>query len=184
MAGVADVVATRVMDGEPLEVEAASFDAVITRVGLIYFPDRRVPHGHPRGAPPRWAVSAVTYSTPETNEFFTIPVTVIRGGRQRTRRHLASRIRSASGAPGRCARHSRQRVSSTSTCSGSGAPLHLPTALECVLFERESFGALHQMLAGLDHEARGDVGRIAEDCRGSTVRTGSSPRASCWSSAL
>jgi len=30
------------------------------------------------------------------------------------------------------------------------APLWLPTASECVRFERESFGALHQMLGGLD----------------------------------
>jgi hypothetical protein len=29
------------------------------------------------------------------------------------------------------------------------APLRLPSAAECVRFERESFGALHQMLAGL-----------------------------------
>ena len=34
------------------------------------------------------------------------------------------------------------------------APLHLPSALDCVLFERESFGALHQMMAGLDPQAR------------------------------
>ena len=29
------------------------------------------------------------------------------------------------------------------------SPLRLPSAAECVRFERESFGALHQMLAGL-----------------------------------
>ena len=29
------------------------------------------------------------------------------------------------------------------------APVHLPTAAECVRFEKESFGALHQMMAGL-----------------------------------
>src|SRR5438270_823133 len=34
------------------------------------------------------------------------------------------------------------------------APLRLPSAAECVRFERESFGALHQMLAGLDADAR------------------------------
>ena len=30
------------------------------------------------------------------------------------------------------------------------APLRLASARECVRFERESFGALHQMLSGLD----------------------------------
>jgi ubiquinone/menaquinone biosynthesis C-methylase UbiE len=39
-AGLANV-ATREMDGEHLELDDASFDAVISRVGLIYFPDRQ-----------------------------------------------------------------------------------------------------------------------------------------------
>ena len=34
------------------------------------------------------------------------------------------------------------------------APLRLPSSRECVRFERESFGALHQMLAGLDPAER------------------------------
>ena len=34
-------VSTRVMDGEQLEVEPGYFDAVISRLGLIYFPDRQ-----------------------------------------------------------------------------------------------------------------------------------------------
>src|SRR5205085_3682185 len=33
-------VATRVMDGEALDVEPGFYDAVISRVGLIYFPDQ------------------------------------------------------------------------------------------------------------------------------------------------
>ena len=34
------------------------------------------------------------------------------------------------------------------------APLLLPSAADCVRFERESFGALHQMLGGLDEAER------------------------------
>jgi hypothetical protein len=34
------------------------------------------------------------------------------------------------------------------------APVRLPSAAECVRFERESFGALHQMLSGLDEDGR------------------------------
>jgi hypothetical protein len=34
------------------------------------------------------------------------------------------------------------------------APLRLRTAADCVRFERESFGALHQMLAGLGEAER------------------------------
>ena len=32
--------------------------------------------------------------------------------------------------------------------------LRMPAAAECVRFERESFGALHQMVSGLDVQAR------------------------------
>src|SRR5581483_5339342 len=39
-AGLANV-ATRTMDGEELDVEEGFFDAVISRVGFIYFPDQR-----------------------------------------------------------------------------------------------------------------------------------------------
>ena len=34
------------------------------------------------------------------------------------------------------------------------APLRLPSAADCVRFERESFGALHQMLAGVPADER------------------------------
>ena len=38
-------VAVRVMDGEALEVDAGMFDAVISRVGFIYFPDQEATFG-------------------------------------------------------------------------------------------------------------------------------------------
>ena len=34
------------------------------------------------------------------------------------------------------------------------SPVRLPTATECVRFERESFGALHQMMASLSDDER------------------------------
>ena len=37
------------------------------------------------------------------------------------------------------------------------SPLRLPSAVECVRFERESFGALHQMLAGVAETDRAAV---------------------------
>ena len=42
-------------------------------------------------------------------------------------------------------------------------PLRTISAAECVRFERESFGALHQMLAGLEPAAREDAWREIED---------------------
>ena len=37
------------------------------------------------------------------------------------------------------------------------SPVKLPSAAECVRFERESFGALHQMMSGLDEHQRAQV---------------------------
>jgi hypothetical protein len=43
-----------------------------------------------------------------------------------------------------------------------GAPLRLSAAAECVRFQQESFGALHQMLAGLSEEGRAEAWREIE----------------------
>jgi SAM-dependent methyltransferase len=73
-------VEVRELDGEALDdLEACSFDAVISRVGLIYFPDqRRALHGIHRVLRTGGRVSAIVYSTAERNPFFSIPVTIIR----------------------------------------------------------------------------------------------------------
>ena len=70
---------TRELDGERLDVDAAAFDAVISRLGLIYFPDRaRALAGQYRALRPGGRVSAIVYSTADRNEFFSIPVSIIR----------------------------------------------------------------------------------------------------------
>ena len=43
------------------------------------------------------------------------------------------------------------------------APLRLSSASECLRFERESFGALHQMLGGVPAEEREDVWAEVEE---------------------
>ena len=61
------------------------------------------------------------------------------------------------------------------------APVRLPSAAECVRFERESFGALHQMLAGVPAEERPGVwDEIEAALTRFETPTGSSDRASCW----
>jgi SAM-dependent methyltransferase len=70
---------TRVMDGENLELEEGAFDAVISRVGLIYFPDQqKALTGMRRVLKPGGRLAAIVYSTAENNTFFSIPVSIIR----------------------------------------------------------------------------------------------------------
>jgi SAM-dependent methyltransferase len=149
-------VATRVMDGEDLDVEPGWFDAVISRVGLIYFPDRAAAlAGIRRALRPGGRLAAVVYSTPAANEFFSIPISVIR-----ERAQLAP---PPPGAPGPFCLGSPGVAEQTLTDAGFtdvstvylDAPVLLPTAADFLRFAQESFGALHQMLAGLDDEGRG-----------------------------
>lgn len=154
-AGVANV-ATRVLDGEEIEVdEGGAYDAVISRVGLIYFPDQqRALRGMRRALKPGGRVAAIVYSTPERNEFFSIPVSIIR--------RRAKLPQPAPGQPGPFSLGADGVLAAAYEEAGFTevdvrllpAPLRLPSASECVRFERESFGALHQMLAGLDQAAR------------------------------
>ena len=70
---------TRVMDGENITLEDETFDAVISRVGLIYFPDQqKALKGMMRVLRPGGKVAAIVYSTPENNKFFSVPVSIIR----------------------------------------------------------------------------------------------------------
>ena len=71
-------VATQTMDGEHLELEDESFDAVISRVGLIYFPDQQKALAEMRRVlVPGGRVAAIV-DPGEKNGFFSVPVSIVR----------------------------------------------------------------------------------------------------------
>src|SRR5205823_13488946 len=78
-AGLANV-ETRELDGESLaSVEDESIDAVISRLGLIYFPDQQGALAEMRRAlRPGGRVAAVAWSTPANARFFPVAVGFIR----------------------------------------------------------------------------------------------------------
>jgi ubiquinone/menaquinone biosynthesis C-methylase UbiE len=143
-------VAVRTMDGEALDVADRSFDAVISRLGLIYFPDQQQSLRELRRAlRPGGRISAIVYSTPERNGFFSIPVSIIR--------RIAGLPAPAPGLPGPFSLGAPGVLEAAYEAAGFEnvevrtieAPVRFPSAAECVRFERESFGALHAMLAGV-----------------------------------
>ncbi len=153
-AGLPQVV-TRELDGESLDVEVASFDAVISRVGLIYFPDQQAALAAMRAAlRPGGRLSAVVYSTADRNGFFAVPVGIVR--------RRAALPPPAAGQPGPFSLGGPGVAEETLARAGFGditvdvvpSPLRLSSAAECTRFERESFGALHTMLAGLPEPER------------------------------
>ncbi len=143
------------MDGEALAFEDGTFDAVISRVGLIYFPDQQgaLREIH-RVLKPGGRLSAIVYSTAERNPFFSIPVGIIR--------RIAGLPAPAPGLPGPFSLGSPGVLDTAYENAGFedvdvravDAPVRFATAAECVRFERESFGALHAMLAGVSEAER------------------------------
>jgi ubiquinone/menaquinone biosynthesis C-methylase UbiE len=157
-AGLANV-ETRELDGERHDLlPAASFDAAISRVGLIYFPDQqRALAGIRHALRPGGRFAAVVYSTPEKNPFFALPVGIIRRRAQLPPPLPGQPGPFSLGGEGVLARTLEQAGFRDVKVDKVDSPLRLPTAAECVRFERESFGALLQMMAGMDEDERADT---------------------------
>jgi SAM-dependent methyltransferase len=148
-------VETRVMDGENLDLPENTFDVVASRVGLIYFPNQqKALRGMLRVLKPGGKIAAIVYSTPDKNGFFSVPISIIR--------RRANLPPPAPGQPGPFSlgadgvlklayENAGFRDVKTKTLA---APLRMASASECVRFEKESFGALHQMLAALSESDR------------------------------
>jgi ubiquinone/menaquinone biosynthesis C-methylase UbiE len=145
----------RQLDAEQLDVEPAGFDAVITRLGLMYVPDQpRALLGMHRALRPGGRVAAIVFSTPEHNSFFSIPVAIARRRAQLAPPAPGQPGPFSLGAPGVLARLLRQAGFTDVGTQLLSAPLRLPRTADCVRFLRESAGALHQMLAGLSPTER------------------------------
>jgi SAM-dependent methyltransferase len=146
-------IGTQVLDGEDLEVPPGTFDVVISRLGLIYFPDQqRALASMRRALKPGGRIAVIVFSAAENNRFFSVPVSVVR--------RRANLPPPAAGQPGPFSLGGPGVLEAQFAKAGLrdvetrlvAAPVTLPSAQECVRFEKESFGALHQMLSGLGDE--------------------------------
>jgi ubiquinone/menaquinone biosynthesis C-methylase UbiE len=156
-AGLSNV-ETRVLDGEDLDVAPESFDAVISRVGLIYFPDQqKALSGMRRALKPGGRVAAIVYTTAENNKFFSLPISIIRRHAQLPPPLPGQPGPFSLGTPGVLEEAYRQAGFHDVQTRAVSAPLRMSSADECVRFERESFGALHQMLVGVSEAERESV---------------------------
>ena len=166
-AGLANV-ETLELDGERHDtLPEASFDAAISRVGLIYFPDQqRALAGIRRAVKPGGRFAAVVYSTPDRNAFFSLPVGIIR-----RRAQLPSPLPGqpgpfSLGAEGVLAKALERAGFRDVDVRKVDSPVRLPSAAECARFERESFGALHQMMAAMSERERVDTWKEIEAALG------------------
>ncbi len=146
-----DNVTTHAIDGECLdELDAGPFDAAISRVGLIYFPDQqKALRGIRAKLRDGGKIAAMVYASAECNGFFSLPVSIIR-----RRAQLPPPL---PGQPGPFSLGQPHVLEKALVDAGFRdirieqveAPVRLSSASECLQFEQESFGALHQMLGGL-----------------------------------
>ncbi len=102
-------------------------------------------------------MAAIVYSTPDKNKFFSIPVSIIRN-----RANLPAPL---PGQPGPFSLGADGVIEEAFTRAGFrnvraeriDSPLKMSSARECVQFEKESFGALHQMLSSLPANEKENV---------------------------
>ncbi|RMG44851.1 MAG: methyltransferase domain-containing protein [Candidatus Dadabacteria bacterium] len=152
-------VETKVLDGENLDtLPQNSFDAVISRVGMIYFPDQQkalkgMRHVLKEGG----RAAAMVYSTADRNQFFSNPVSIIR-----RKANLPAPLPGqpgpfSLGAEGVLVDAFKQAGFKDVISETVDAPVMLSSAKECLRFEKESFGALHQMLSGLSEREQQEV---------------------------
>ena len=157
---------TLAMDGECMdELEEGSFDAVISRVGLIFFPDQqRALAGMRHAVREGGKVAAMVYTTADKNSFFSEPISIIR-----RRAELPPPL---AGQPGPFSLGGEGVLEAAFVKAGFkdvevrviDAPVRLASASECLAFEKESFAALHQMLGGLSDHEKAEAWLEIEEC--------------------
>lgn len=141
---------TRVMDGEKPDQPDASFDVVLSRLGLIYFPDRAgALQGVCRVLRSDGRVVLAGFTTPDRNRFFSIPISIIRRRAKLPAPGPGLPGPFSLGAPGVMEGVLKDAGFRDIETRIVEPPLKLESAAECARFERESFGALQQMLAAL-----------------------------------
>jgi SAM-dependent methyltransferase len=153
-AGLANV-SIRTMDAENLDLADASFDVVMSRLGLMYFPEQQHALEEMRRVlVPGGRVAAIVFAPADLNRFFSIPVSIVR-------RH-ANLGPPLPGQPGPFSLGAPGAIEDVFVRAGFrdvkaevvAAPVRMTSAAECLRFEQESFGALHQMLSSLDAAGR------------------------------
>jgi SAM-dependent methyltransferase len=158
---------TMTMDGENLTLPDSSFDFAFSRVGLIYFPDQqRALKETWRVLKPGGRIGAIVYSTADKNEFFSTPVSIIR-----KRANLPPPLPGqpgpfSLGAPGVIEEAFTKAGFSNIQTIRISSPVVMSSAKECLQFEKESFGALHQMLSALTEQEKEAVWREVEEALG------------------
>lgn len=153
-AGFANVHA-RVADGEDLQVPAASFDAAVCRLGLMFFPDplQGLREMH-RALRPAGGACAMVFSTPERNPCVTILMsTALKHAGLPPRDPYAAGGLLSLGRPGRIDELFKSAGFRDVATTAIEAPFRLPSVRDYLAFIRSSASPIQQILGRLDEAA-------------------------------
>jgi SAM-dependent methyltransferase len=163
----------QVMDAERLNLEPASFDAAISRLGLMFFPhlDRAL-RGIRRVLVPGGKLAAIVYSSPERNPIFSLLAPIVwqhTGARPRPLTRLTVlRL----GRPGLLEAAYRRAGFSDPRVQAVPIVLRLPSAADCLQLVQETVVPITELLAGAtraESEATWtEVGRVLYQFEGPT----------------
>jgi SAM-dependent methyltransferase len=144
-------VQTHVADGEDLQVEPASFDAVVCRLGLMFFPDPlQGLHGMHRALRPRGRICTMVFSRPERNPCIGILMsTAFRYAGLPARDPFQPGGLLSLGKPGLADELFRAAGFQNVATTALDAPFRLPTANHYLNFIRSSASPIQQILGRL-----------------------------------
>ena len=158
-------VQTHAADGEDLQVEPASFDAVVCRLGLMFFPDPlQGLHGMRRALRPGGRICTMVFSRPESNPCIGILMsTALRYAGLPARDPFQPGGLLSLGKPGLTDELFRAAGFKNVATTALDAPFRLPTARHYLNFIRSSASPIQQILGRLAPEVAAAAWTEMED---------------------
>lgn len=149
---------TRVMDGENPDLPDDSFNVILCRYGLMYMPNRqRALSEWYRVLKPGGRAVVAVYTTPEKNDWGSVPISVIRSRAQLPPPVPGQAGPFSLGADGVLHDALHQAGFLSIEIRVISTPLRMESAHACIQFQRESFGGFNQMMAHLSTHERESI---------------------------
>ena len=163
----------QVMDAERLDLEPASFDAVISRLGLMFFPHLgRALRGIRRVLVPGGKLAAIVYSSPERNPIFSLLAPIAWRHTHTRPRPLTRLTVLRLGRPGLLEAACRRAGFCDPRVQAAPIVLRLPSAADCLQLVQETVVPITELLAGATRAEREatwtEVGQVLRQFEGPT----------------